>query len=131
VTACQGPRARPACENADDAENTAEEAAEEAAEDANEETAQDIEGEDGKNADDENATAADADEEADKAEDNENADEEANVWEVSSSSAHGGPASVAGPAADWGGVSSRLSPLRSRPRCRAWTARAWPSMVSR
>jgi hypothetical protein len=118
--------------HADDAENAAQEAAEEAAEDANEETAEDIEGEDDQNADDENAAAADTDEEADKTENDENVDEEAaNVWEVSSLYAHGGPASVTGPAADWGGVSSWLRPLRSRPRCRAWTARAWPSMVSR
>ncbi|MGH3721050.1 MAG: hypothetical protein ACRDRI_19825 [Pseudonocardiaceae bacterium] len=44
--------------------------------------------------------------------------------------AHARPASVVGVTAGWGGVSSRLRPLRSRPLWRAWTARARPSMVN-
>ena len=99
---------------------------------ANENAAEDIEDEDAEDADDEDTAAGDAHEEADEAEDAKDADDEADVWKVSSSpSAHVGPASVVGIAADCGGVSSRLRPLRSRPRCRAWIARAWPSVVSR
>jgi hypothetical protein len=45
--------------------------------------------------------------------------------------AHARPALGAGSAGERGGASNWLRPLRSRPRWRAWTARAWPSMVSR
>lgn len=113
----------PACEStvdadADDIQHTAEEETE----NVNEETAEDIERQDDKNTDNENAAAADADKEADEeadeaknGEDSEEAEDEAAVWEVSSSSpSHAGPASGSG-----GGVSSRLRPLRSRLRCSA------------
>lgn len=59
-------------------------------------------------------------------------DVDGNLCEVLSAPlAHADPASGTGTAEELGGVSSRLRPLRSRLRCRAWTVRARPSMVSR